>query len=67
MIKVCTHAGLSKSDKRLLTPDRALWTEEPVLGLGLREAEEEGGEAGGAGRRDSDRVFRVLRRPDSSM
>lgn len=38
-----------------------------MLGLGLREAEEEGGEAGGAGRRDSDRAFRVLRRPDSSM
>lgn len=66
-MNVCTHAGLSNSEKRLLTPAKAFETDEPLLGLGLCEPGDEGGESGGAGRRDSERCLRRLARPDSSM
>ena len=66
-MNVCTHAGLNSSENKLLTPARALETDELLLGLGLREFDDDGGESGGAGSRDSERVLRVLMRPDSSM
>lgn len=67
MMNVCTHAGLRSSENKLLTPAKALAIDEPLMGLGLREFNEEGGESGGAGSRDSDRVLREPIRPDSSI
>lgn len=67
MMNVCTHAGLSSSEKRLLIPERAFEKPFPLLGDGLRESSgEEGGESGGAGSRVFDLVLRPLR-PDSSI
>jgi len=63
-MKVCTHAGLSNKEKRLLKPDRALVIPAPLLGDGLRLPGDEGGESGGAGRRVLERVLREFR-PDS--
>lgn len=65
-MNVCTHAGLNSNEKRLLTPDKAFTKVEPRYGEGLREPEEEGGESGGAGRRDLGRILWDLARPDSS-
>ncbi len=66
MTKVCTHAGLSNNENRLLTPERAFIKPEPLLGDGLRESGDDGGETGGAGKRVLDRVFRGLILPASS-
>lgn len=68
MMNVCTHAGLSNKDNRLLIPASTLEKPLPLmLGDGERESGDEGGESGGAGRRVFERVaFRELR-PDSSM
>lgn len=66
MTNVCTHAGLSSNEKRLVTPAKKLDIA-PLLGEGLRDPSgEEGGESRGAGSRVFERVFRVLTRPDSS-
>lgn len=67
MMKVCTHAGLSSSEQRLLIPASAFIKPDPRLGEGLRESGDEGGEAGGAGKRVLDRVFRGLILPDSRL
>lgn len=66
MTKVCTHAGLSNKEKRLLTPEAAFMKPDPLPGEGLRESGDDGGETGGAGRRVLDRVFRGLILPASS-
>ena len=64
-MKVCTHAGLSRREKRLWIPCKNPLSGplELMDGDGLRESGDAGGESGGAGRRVWDRVFR----PDSSM
>jgi hypothetical protein len=61
IMKVCTQAGLSKREKRLLSPASALLMLEPP-GEGDRAGEDEGLRAG-AGRREFDRDR--LARPDS--
>lgn len=66
-MKVCTQAGLSKSEQRLLIPANAFMNPEPLLGEGLRESGDEGGETGGAGSRVLDRIFRGLILPASSV
>lgn len=48
-------------------PTKAFRKDDRWLGEGLREFDDEGGESGGAGRRDCERDFRGLIRPDSSM
>lgn len=67
MMNVCTQAGLSNNEKRLLTPARPFMMVEVRLGDGLRESGDEGGESGAAGSREFERVFRESPRPDSSM
>ena len=69
MPNVCTHAGLSSSDSRLCMPARKPAIPAPRDGDGEREPSgDDGGEAGGAGRREFDRALRPPPpRPDSSM
>lgn len=57
MMNVCTHAGLSSKPNRFPSPDIALRKPALLLGLGLLESGEEGGESGGAGSRVFDLVF----------
>ena len=60
MTKVCTHAGLSSNEKRLLTPAKAVLKDDLRDGEGLRESADKGGESGGAGRRELERSLRGL-------
>jgi hypothetical protein len=62
MMKVCTHAGLRRREKRLFTAAIVL-VNEPPRGDGDRSGEVEGLRAG-AGRRELDRDLRTPR-PDS--
>ena len=66
MMKVCTHAGLSRRDTKLWMPTRVLEIVDCVLGEGLRESGE-GGESGGAGNLVFERVFRESTLPASMM
>ena len=67
MTNVCTHAGLSRSEKRLLIPAKVFDTKELLDGeLSLDEDDE--GLSGGDGRRLADDLdFRPPARPDSSI
>lgn len=65
-MNVWTHAGLSNREQRLLIPASAFMKPEALLGDGLRESGDEGGDTGGAGSRVFDRVFRGLILPASS-
>lgn len=67
MMNVCTQAGLSSNEQRLLIPDSAFTKPDLLLGDGLRESGDDGGDTGGAGRRVLDRVFRGLILPASSV
>ena len=67
MTNVWTQAGLSRREKRLLTPFSTFDSPEPPDGEGERESADEGGEYGGAGNLEFDRDLRDPSRPDSSI
>ena len=64
MMNVCTHAGLSSNEKRLLSPPNALDRDDP-LGDGERSGEVEGLRAG-AGSLELDLERRTPRPPSSA-
>lgn len=66
MTKVCTQAGLSSNDIKLLIPTRAFDTNDCWEGESSREEEDEGLSGGDGNRVVADRDLRTPR-PDSSI